>query len=190
MKTSKTFPSLLAVALVSIIASQLNATITLTPSDPNISGADPQNPKADDVESITGFSGEMESLYKSNVGDPEEGSFADSYNTTYGPDANDPEDATISWGGVPAPFITNPQYLVVKGGASGDPVWYLFDISDWDGQMDIVLTDFWPANNAISHLDIMGGIGEVIPEPASVIAWALLFPIGVVVGCYSRRRRR
>jgi hypothetical protein len=59
----------------------------------------------------------------------------------------------------------------VKDG-NHDPIWYLFDIGAWDGQMDIVMTGFWDDGGAISHVSIWGEEGQV-PEPAPLALLAV-----------------
>jgi hypothetical protein len=122
-------------------------------------------------------------LYKENVGDGfDSGPFASSYSTVYAPSA-DPSDGTISYGS--GPKITGATHLLVKDG-NHEPAWYLFDISGWDGMMDIVAFDFWPSRGAISHMTLYGGNG-VIPEAGSLVVWTLLMGGASLV---TGRRRR
>ena len=130
---------------------------------------------------VEGFDSSNE-LYKSDedgdaFGD-DSGPFADDYTTEFMNSIGDPMDAIISLnrgGG-----ISLANWLLVKDG-NNSPVWYLFDISGWDGLMDISLTGFWPDNGAISHVAIYG-----IPEPGTLA----LFGIGLALAAFSRRRKK
>ena len=163
------------------------AIIELSPGDETYSGTSgPGLPAVEaDVLATHGIDLAATELYRSNVGGADEKPFAGAYDTEYFNTPGDPEDATISWNGGDT-YIDDPSWLLVKDGKN-DPVWYLFDISGWDGKMDIVLTDFWPGSGAISHVSIYGG-GECcgdVPEPG---------PIGLLgfgmVALYIIRRRR
>ena len=166
--------------IFALLATSAQATtVYLAPGDADFEGSDPNNPNASDVSDIVGVPGLL-SLYKDDAGGSENGSFADNYTTTYDYEP-DPEDATITWDG--GDSISCPEcFLVVKDG-SHDPIWYIFDIGNWDGMMDIELTGFWPDQGAISHVEIVGG---VIPVPAAV--W--LFGSGLLglVGVARRRK--
>lgn len=135
-------------------------------------GSVPHNPDVNDMETIVGVS-PLELYYKDNVGGGEEGSFAAFYETSYFTDANDPEGATIEFGGDPGDEITCPEcFLLVKGGRAHDPIWYAFDIGGWNGTDDIVLEDFWPAQGAISHVQIAGMETPSVPEPTMLLLFA------------------
>jgi len=153
---------------------------------------------AGDVASLTGESEELVSLYKAEFDlMTEEGPFQSLYDISWDlEDSDDPDDASggiISWTGnelvdteIDCSSISS-CYTVVKGGRHGDPNQYIFDISGWDGIMDIVLSGFWDedrARSAISHVAIYGVVG-VVPLPAAfwLFGTALIGFVGV-----SRRR--
>jgi len=130
---------------------------------------------------VAGFDSSNE-LYKSDedgdaFGD-DSGEFAGDYTTEFMNIIGDPSAATISWdlgGGI----IQAAEWLLVKDGRNV-PVWYLFDITDWDGMMDIVLTGFWPDKGAISHVSIVG-----VPEPGTLA----LLAIGLAGAAFARRKK-
>ena len=129
---------------------------------------------------VAGFDSSNE-LYKSDedgdaFGD-DSGEFASDYTTEFMNMIGDPSGATISLalgGG-----IQTAAWLLVKDGTNV-PVWYLFDLSDWDGMMDIVLTGFWLGNGAISNVSIVG-----VPEPGTLA----LLAIGLAGAAFSRRKK-
>ena len=65
-------------------------------------------------------------LYKQDVGGPESGSLAGSYNTVFSNTLTDPADATISYTG--GSIVGPNAYLLVKDG-NHSPGWYLFDLT-------------------------------------------------------------
>ena len=125
----------------------------------------------------------LEKQYLNNVGDPiEEGWFAASYDTAYGPDPLDPANAAISW--VPeTPFLNCTSlrcFLFVKDGVSHIPASYAFEITGWNGMESIVLTGFWPEGGAISHVEIWSG-SQAVPEPSMLALFGLgLLGLGLV----------
>jgi len=123
-------------------------------------------------------------IYKSNVGEDEEGDGAPYYDTTYFNSPSDPSDALIEW--VVGQTKIVASHLVVKDGFQS-PGWYLFDISAWDGMEDIKLTGFWPQQGAISHISIYGSL-TAVPEPTSI--GLFLLGMGCVTGGSFIRRRR
>jgi hypothetical protein len=160
----------LAIAALAL-ATGANA-ITITPLTlTQWSGTDPHNPDAAGVASKVGYAGTLQLLYKMNVDGVaplEEGSYKDSYSTTFANSPSDPEDATITHAlGFPS-ISGNPLYLLVKGGAAHNPIWYIFDLLNldldgngsyeygWNGTDTIELDGFWPAQGAISHVSIFG----------------------------------
>ena len=182
------------IATASLIASSQVLALAFVPED---AGGNSNSNANNDVEAeIEAFSGgkDLSLYYKDNVGGAEEGPFASSYQTTFSNTPLDPADALIEQTGVPV--IQCPScYLMVKGGgpASSAPFKYFFDISAWDGTEDILLTDFWPNQGAISNVAIWGlvmtgggpGGGPGVPIPGTLLL------LGVpMVGLATWRRRR
>jgi hypothetical protein len=126
---------------------------------------------------IASFLGSAVELYTHDYPNPESGLFAGAYTTAF---SGDPNDATIGYDS--GPKILGSTHLLVKDGNS-TPAWYLYDVSGWDGMMDIVLSNFWPGpGGAISHVTIYGDPNVTVPEAASMIVWSLLGSIGILYG--------
>ena len=146
------------------------ADIALTPADCVMGSCwtivgDNSNPTVDEIETLVGTSTQLTRVYKQDQGGPEEGAFAGSYTTEFFDTPTDPSGATISYNGAPAPAITCPEcYLVIKDG-NADPSSYVFALGNWDGTGVITMTDFWPTNGAISHVEI---VASEVPLPAAV----------------------
>ena len=165
-----------------MIGAQAHATIiTITPDDCDDNGGtrvcyvapDGSGNAQPDVATIVGDNKLVE-VYKAEVGDPvtEEGGFASSYDTVFDNDPLDPMDATISYvmGDIIDCGVGVDCWLLVKDGKQ-DPSWYIFDISDWDGWMDIALTGFWPDMGAISNVAIYS---NPAPGPLAIMAIGLM----------------
>ncbi|MCH8497401.1 MAG: PEP-CTERM sorting domain-containing protein [Marinobacter sp.] len=128
-------------------------------------------------------------LYRASFGDPDEGSFANSYSASWVTkpgEPNDPTGGTISWDATQSSIACLACYLAVKDG-NHDPRYYFFDLSGlWDGVSDIVLSGFWAdGRGAVSHVSIWGTTGIIVPEPGTM-AMLLTGLLGLVA---TRRRR-
>ena len=135
---------------------------------------------------VEGFDSTNE-LYKSNedgdaIGDDgtEPGTWFWEYTTEFSNPVGDPSDATISLDQGSA--MNSPGWLLVKDGNNA-PVWYLFDISGWDGMMDIVLTGFWPDKGGISNVSIY----TAVPEPGTLALLGIGL-LGAALSTLSRRK--
>ena len=141
---------------------------------------DNSNLDSNDLESITGFS-DLELLYKSNQGSTEEGPYENNYETVF---LYNNQNALVVYGGGES-IQTPTKVLVVKDG-NNNPGSYVFDISNWDGEMTLMLRNFWECHGSISNIAIHGS--EQVPEPATLASLAsLALCLGV---CFVRRQRR
>jgi len=177
---------LCAVALLTMSWSAFGLELTptdCTPGYPCWTGTQTGMPSIYAEIAALGITGVNDSTltYKQDVGGPESGPFAPYYETSFFNSPSDPTDATITFVGEPSQAMTGAEYLLVKDG-SQDPSWYLFGLSLWNGIDDIVLTDFWPGQGAISHVSIYGGAS--VPEPAT------LFLLGTAMAGLAIFRRR
>lgn len=166
--------------------------LDIDPSDATFTSNETGNLSAADVEDITGCDNLTE-LYKSDANDDgsgtDSGPFADSYNTTFSNDADDPEDADIVHvNGEPSiPPQDDCLWLLVKDG-SQSPAQYLIDLSalGWNGTESLNLTGFWPQQGAISHIAIYGTVnGNGVPDGGLTIV--LLGAAISAIGLVSRR---
>ncbi|HJR69402.1 MAG TPA: PEP-CTERM sorting domain-containing protein [Gammaproteobacteria bacterium] len=127
--------------------------------------------------------GSSTQLYKQDVGGPESGAFAGSYETEFQNTPSDPKDATITYVG--GSILSGGTHLLVKDG-NQTPAWYLFRLS-WNGTETITLNDFWPDGGAISHVTIYGtgGTTTKVPEPGTMG----LLGAGLLAFGFLRRRK-
>ena len=201
MKAGKMFKILVAAVFV-MVTVQANA-YSIIPSDADwvyaAAGSPPLdhlNPGTDEIATLTGQAIIYE-YYRNDGTDEQENVWWNYYDTEWFlEDVNESDDydaATISYTGIIGsdPSIECPDcYLIVKDG-NHDPRWYLFDIGDWNGTDDIVMTGFWPevagagGAGSISHVAIFGASAP-IPEPATM----LLFGTGLIGLAGLRLRRK
>ena len=163
-------------------ATQANALSIMPSTTPKYTGT--ENNMRDILAAIAVWPGVDLSmlLYKSNVGGGEEGPLAGSYRTTYSNTQSDPSNALIEYTGGPS-IGGDEIWLLIKDGKH-DPAWYLFDLDelDWDGISDLILSNFWPGNGAISNVSLYG---TPVSEPATM----LLLGAGLLgIALFGRRR--
>ena len=163
---------------------------TLGAADALLSGTDTSQAAINSIifPYFDGVCDDVLELYKQDVDDPEEPlPFAGSYTTTFSNSASDPEDALVHYDGG-ASIGGECIFMLVKGGGPpGITAWYLFNISDWNGTDNLVLTDFWLGPGAISHITLYAG-GEVrVPDGSSTV---LLLGLGLSALAIASRRKK
>jgi hypothetical protein len=181
---------LLAAGLVSNVQAVLITPSTGTLGSTRWQGDDNSNLSAAQIQAIVG-GGPLTLVYDAEVpnnpgGAIESGTYNSSYNTTFSPISNDPEDALIDY--ISGSTITGSRvFLYVKDG-NNSPAFYIFDISSWNRTDDLVLNDFWLGRGAISHVSILTGSGTSVPEGGATIAMLGLACSALAVG-YRRAKK-
>ncbi len=120
-------------------------------------------------------------LYKSTqgTGSSEDGSFEDSYNTTYG--TLTLASAIIAYDG-PTAINSNPVYALIKDGNLG---WYFYGINNWNGTDSIQFSGYYGGNQGkISHVSIYGTHSNV-PDGGSTLAL-----VGLAIAGLGLARRK
>lgn len=179
-----------------MMASAASHALLLEPGNADFDGNDgaggPYGPGTCEPECIndlfgTSFVGNDGLLYKTEFdGGSEEGSFAGSYEMSWTLDDSEPSGGTLSWV-VDTDYINCGEcYVAVKDGDI-DPRYYFYDISTlWDGQEDLVFSNFWSnGQGAISHISIWGSSAVEVPEPGTLG----LLGLGMLGLAYSRKRK-
>jgi hypothetical protein len=166
-----------------VFGAQAHALLIITPATgPHYEGN--QTSQAEIDAWIAANIGDLDVLYKQDVGGGESGPLAGSYKTEFFNSPTDPEDALITYEG--GPIAGDPTWLLVKDG-NQEPAWYMFELIDelgWNGTEDIELLGFWPDQGAISHVSLYGSETSV-PEPATM----LLLGTGLIGLAFISRRR-
>jgi hypothetical protein len=125
---------------------------------------------------IAAWASEATLLYKTTPGEggggSEDGSFSNSYNTTYGDLAA--ASATITYTG-PTAINLDSVYVLMKDGKinSGavSTAWYFYNISGWNGTDSINFSNYFNGNQGkISHISIYGTPGVNVPDGGSTLA--------------------
>lgn len=194
MKLSK-FLKTAVIATALTVASAASHALLLQPGNADYDGNaatgpyGPSNCEADCINDLfgTSFVGNDGLLYKAEYdGGIEEGSFTGSYDMDWTLDDGEPSGGTLSWV-IDTDFIVCGEcYVAVKDG-NIDPRYYFYDISAlWDGQEDLVFSNFWSnGRGAISHISIWGGSAVEVPEPGTLG----LLGLGLMGLAYSRKRK-
>lgn len=200
---------------VMFVYSPADAAVHINPSStPQWNGAGQNYPQdinpfdADQLEGYVGTGTQLSLLYKSEAdGGADSGSFAGSYNTTYGPGDGAATISHVIGQAIitfPSPTL-NEVWLVIKDGKH-TPYVYAIDFDQqlndadpkttWNGTEQILLSGFWPDDGAISHIALFGGLdpsrptstgGEGgVPEPATLAIWGL----GLGIAGLVRLRRK
>ena len=189
MKTTKAILVLAGALFLLMYPISSKADIIVHPDTlPAFYGTTTAQPDPNYIAGLFGYVDTFVWLYKADYSPAgEEGSYKNSYNTTFTGD--DPNNATVSYVGSPAPVISEtPLFLLVKDGKA-NTTYYIFDLlnintpgyaqDSWDGTENILIEGFWLGpGGAISNVAIVGP--TVVPEPGILILLGLaMSAIGV-----------
>jgi hypothetical protein len=177
----------LALAAVAVAGMAVNShALLITAGTTPALASGPETSQAQINTIIAPLIGSAVQLYK-DEGGTDSGSYASSYQTTYGSPGLLDEDFTITYVGAPA-ISANPVYLLVKDG-NHNPAWYLYDITGWNGTDVIQGENFWPQRGGISHVTIYGTPGTP-PPPSVPDGGATLLLLGSAVAGLGLIRRK
>ncbi len=134
----------------------------------------------DVLTAIQPYVGTSTELYKSNVGGPEDGALAGSYETTFTNTPSDPSGASILYVG--GPIVSPTAFLLVKDG-NHSPAWYLYDLTalGWNGTATLDLSAFWPNQGAISHVSLFGTQGTTVPDGGATVGLLGIALMGIAL---------
>ncbi|MFN0127213.1 MAG: hypothetical protein ACKV19_11075 [Verrucomicrobiales bacterium] len=174
------FKSLALAAVAGCLAMAPDAQAVFVPSP--LLGTESGNDKVEDLIRLTDKDC-LEFIYKDNSPGPDEEGQEDLFSTVFGPDANDPTTATLTYTG---PAISlydwDCAFIVVKGGNN----FVYYSLSGWDGDEDIQVTNAdLPPNRqgippGISHVSIYACEGTpTVPEGGTSVALLGLALAGV-----------
>lgn len=162
----------IASSLLTLSATPADATLVLSPAVATFTGFNNGGLTTAAVEAVTGVTS-LALVYKQNVGGNEEGTFAGSYQTVFGPTLQDASTALITFDGAPDPFISGSRiFLYVKDGTPRP--YYIFDISSWNGREALQLTSFYTGPGSISQISIFRALGApppLVPDGGSTVAF-------------------
>ncbi len=174
MKTTLIYSKRLLLVLASLLVSFQAQALMLGPGDADASTTDNSNLNTlSEINTAFGTSySDLMLLWKGETDKGsagQDGSLEDSYLWNADSPANG---GTIDYvGGEPA--ASCPTCLLIVKDGNSEIAQYLFDLGNWDGTEQIMLSGFWPdKRDAISNVAIWGGMAQ-IPEPGALMLLSL-----------------